>query len=309
MRVAVVGTGRMGSAMARALSRGGAEVTVHNRTPDRCARLAEELGARVAGSPAEAASEADVAITMLADGPAVDAMWRGDDGLVAGARPGTVLVDMSTVPPDTLRGFEAAVRERGAGILDAPVSGSVSLAESGQLTIMAGGRLEDLERSRPALEMLGARVTHVGPLGSGAAMKLAVNALIFALNNGVSEALVLAERSGIDRSVAYDVFADSAAGAPFIGYKRAAFVEPESTPIAFSLELAAKDLRLITDHAARLAVPMAQAETSRAVIEQAARALGAERDFSAVAVHLRALAGEAPGADARLETPSVQQGS
>ena len=171
---------------------------------------------------------------------------------------GGVLVDMSTVPPDTLAPFESAVRERGSGILDAPVSGSTVLAESGQLTIMAGGTADDLERARPALDLVSRGITHVGPLGSGAALKLAVNALIFAINNSLSEALVLAERAGIDRGVAYDVFVGSAAGAPFVGYKRDAFVTPDAIPVAFSIDLALKDLRLIIDLAERLGVPVPQ---------------------------------------------------
>lgn len=291
-RVAVVGTGRMGSAMARALARGGAEVVLFNRTRQRCEALATELGASVAGSAAEAAADADVAITMLADGPAVNATWGGPHGLVAGARSDSVLVDMSTVPPDTLARFEAEVRERGAGILDAPVSGSVALAESGQLTIMAGGTAEDLERARPVLALVAKQVTHVGPLGSGAALKLAVNALIFALANALSEALVLAERAGIDRSLAYEVFASSAAGAPFVGYKRDAYVDPDRAPVAFSLDLAAKDLRLITELAERVGVPMAQARVNQALISEASAHLGADRDFSAVASHLRELTKE-----------------
>jgi 3-hydroxyisobutyrate dehydrogenase-like beta-hydroxyacid dehydrogenase len=288
--VAVIGTGRMGSAMARALARGGASLTLHNRSPERAEALAGELGARVAGTPAEAASASDVAITMLADGDAVRAIWDGAEGLVAGAHEGGVLVDMSTVPPDTLAGFDAAVHERGSGILDAPVSGSTTLAESGQLTVMAGGTAEDLERARPALDLVARQVTHVGPLGSGAALKLAVNALIFAINNSVSEALVLAERAGVDRALAYEVFATSAAGAPYLGYKRAAFIDPDSSPVAFSLDLAAKDLRLITDLADRLGVPMPQARANQALIGEASARLGADHDFSAVATHLRQLA-------------------
>ncbi len=292
MRVAVVGTGRMGSAMARAIARGGAELVLSNRTLDSARTLAGEIGASVAGTPREAAAGADVAITMLADGPAVTATWDGPDGLIAGAGPGSVLVDMSTAPPETLQALEGRVRERGAGVLDAPVSGSVTLAESGQLTIMAGGSAEDLERARPVLDLVSKQVTHVGPLGSGAAMKLAVNALIFALNNSLSEALVLAERSGIDRALAYDVFAASAAGAPFVGYKRSAFVEPDSAAVAFSLGLAAKDLRLITEHAARTGVPMPQAVANQAIVGDASAALGSDRDFSAVAAYLRARAEE-----------------
>jgi 3-hydroxyisobutyrate dehydrogenase-like beta-hydroxyacid dehydrogenase len=288
--VAVIGTGRMGSAMARSLARGGASLTLHNRSLGRAEALAGKLGARVAGTAAEAASVSEISITMLADGDAVHAMWDGPSGLVAGAHDGGVLVDMSTVPPDTLAPFEAEVHERGSGILDAPVSGSTTLAESGQLTIMAGGTAEDLDRARPALDLVARQVTHVGPLGSGAALKLAVNALIFAINNSVSEALVLAERAGVDRALAYEVFATSAAGAPYLGYKRAAFVDPDSSPVAFSLDLAAKDLRLIIDLADRLGVPMPQARANQALIRDASARLGADHDFSAVATHLRQLA-------------------
>ena len=153
-------------------------------------------------------------------------VWTGPEGLLAGASAGSVLVDMSTVPPDVIRGFESAARDRGAGILDAPVSGSVPLAETGKLTIMAGGTAEDLERARPAFEQLATRVVHIGPLGSGASLKLAVNVLIFGLNQALAEALVLAERAGVDRATAYDFFVTSAAGAPYVGYKRDAFVDP-----------------------------------------------------------------------------------
>jgi len=291
--VAVVGTGRMGSAMARAMARGGASLILHNRSPEPARALAAELGARLADSPAEAASAAEVAITMLADGDAVRALWDGPAGLIAGAHEGGVLVDMSTVPPDTLAPFETSVRERGSGILDAPVSGSTTLAQSGQLTIMAGGTAQDLERARPSLDLVARQVTHVGPLGSGAALKLAVNALIFAINNSVSEALVLAERAGIDRGLAYEVFASSAAGAPFVGYKRDAFVEPEGTPVAFSMDLAAKDLRLLMDFAEQLGVPMPQARVNQSIIDEASARLGGDRDASAVAVHLRELTKEA----------------
>jgi 3-hydroxyisobutyrate dehydrogenase-like beta-hydroxyacid dehydrogenase len=172
------------------------------------------------------------------------------------------------------------------------VSGSVALAESGGLTIMAGGEAADLERARPVLDHLAKRIFHVGPLGSGHALKLAVNAVIFSLNNGVSEALVLAERAGIERGLAYDVMASSAAGAPYLGYKRDAFVEPDEAPVAFSLELARKDLDLITDLADRLGVRMAQARTNKALVAEASAHVGAARDFSAVASHLRELTKE-----------------
>ena len=229
--------------MARALRAAGHDLIVWNRTPEAAERLVADLGGTTATRPADVAARAEATVSMLGDGPAVDAVYGGPDGLVAGAPPGTVLIDCSTVPPTTLRAYEAAIRARGAGVLDAPVSGSVALAEAGTLTLMVGGEPADVERARPVLDALGATVFHLGPLGSGAAMKLAVNTVIFGLNEALAEGLVLAEAAGIDRSAAYDVLAASAVGAPFVGYKRAAFLDPETTPVAFALDLAAKDLR------------------------------------------------------------------
>jgi len=288
-RVGVLGTGRMGSAFAKALARDGHEVLLWNRTLDRCYALAGQLGSGVdvAATAAEVAANTDVTLSMVADGAAVASIYQGPDGVLAGAHAGAVLVDLSTVPPSTIRALEPLARERGAGILDAPVSGSVGLAEAGELTLMVGGSTDDLERARRALESLAKRIVHMGPLGSGAAMKLAVNAVIFGLNNAVAEALVLAEKAGIDRALAYDVFATSAVGAPYVGYKRAAFVDPDVTPVAFALELAEKDLRLITGLADEVGTAVPQSDVNLALIQEAAARVGADRDFSTVAVHLR----------------------
>jgi 3-hydroxyisobutyrate dehydrogenase-like beta-hydroxyacid dehydrogenase len=287
LTVAVVGTGRMGSAMAERLANGGFAVVVYNRTPERAAALAERIGATVAETAADAAARADVVITMLADDAAVRASYAGPEGIAAGMHAGSVAVDMSTVLPDTVRAIARDVRATGAGILDAPVSGSVASTLSGQLTIMAGGDAADLDRARPVLDRLAGRVFHLGPLGTGAAMKLAVNTVIFGLNGAVAEALVLAERSGIDRELAYDVLAGSAVGAPFVGYKRAAFLDPDATPVAFSLGLAGKDLGLIRTLADASGTPMPQAATNLEVITAAERRMGDAADFSMVASHLR----------------------
>jgi 3-hydroxyisobutyrate dehydrogenase-like beta-hydroxyacid dehydrogenase len=285
--VAVLGAGRMGSAMAERLAGQGIAVVVYNRSPDRAHELAERIGARVADTPAEAASGAAVVISMVADDVAVRALYDGPDGVPAGIGPDAVAVDMSTVLPDTIRAIAPAVQARGAGVLDAPVSGSVGGALNGELTIMAGGDAADLERARPVLDRLAKRVFHMGELGSGAVMKLAVNTLIYGLNGAVAEGLVLAERNGIDRSLAYDVLAASAAGAPFVGYKRAAFVEPEATPVAFSLALAEKDLRLIAELAAASGTPVPQAATNLESIRAAERSVGEDADFARLASHLR----------------------
>ncbi len=285
--VAVLGTGRMGSAMAERLAGQGVTVVLYNRSPDRAIALAERIGATVAATPAEAAAGADVVISMVADDTAVRDLYDGPDGVTVGIRAGAIAVEMSTVLPDTIRAVAPAVRSHGAGVLDAPVSGSVASTLAGELTIMVGGEVDDLERARPILDRLARRVFHLGPLGSGAAMKLAVNTLIFGLNQCVAEGLVLAERNGIDRALAYDVLAASAAGAPMLGYKRANFVEPETTPVAFSLALADKDLRLIAQLAGASGTAMPQAAINLRVIQDAERSMGEDTDFSMVASHLR----------------------
>ena len=285
--VAVLGTGRMGGSMAEALAGAGFQLVLYNRTQKRAEALAAELGATVAATAAEAAAQADVCISSVADGPAVAELYVGPTGVIEGLSPGSVVADMSTVLPVTILSLEAAIRARGAGVLDAPVSGSVTLARAGQLTIMAGGTAEDLERARPVLEAVASHVFHVGPLGSGAAMKLAVNAVVFGLNQALSEALVLAEAAGIERSVAYDVLAASAIGAPYVGYKRSAFMDPDKTPPAFSLALAEKDLRLIGELAEthRAAIPQARANLE--FLREAESSHGPDADISAVASHLR----------------------
>jgi 3-hydroxyisobutyrate dehydrogenase-like beta-hydroxyacid dehydrogenase len=194
---------------------------------------------------------------------------------------------MSTVGPAASRALAAKVRDKGADMLDAPVSGSVTLAESGQLTLMVGGESQDLERARPALEAVGSRIFHLGPLGSGATVKLAVNAIVFGLANSIAEALVLAESAGVDRTTAYDVFAASTFRSPFVDYKRAAFVDPEATPVAFSIGLARKDLRLILELARRVDARMPQADVNLAILGEAADAVGDDRDFAEVAEYLR----------------------
>jgi 3-hydroxyisobutyrate dehydrogenase-like beta-hydroxyacid dehydrogenase len=287
LTAAVLGTGRMGSAMAERLAGQGVTVVVYNRTPERATALAGRIGATAAATPAGAVANANVVISMVADDAAVRELYDGPDGVAAAIPAGAVAVDMSTVLPDTIRAVAPAVQARGAGVLDAPVSGSVSSTLAGELTLMVGGDAADLERARPVLERLGRRIFHLGPLGAGAAMKLAVNTIIFGLSGAVAEALVLAERNGIDRALAYDVIAASAVGAPFVGYKRAAFVEPEATPVAFSLALAEKDLRLIRQLADASGSAMPQAATNLDVIRAAEGSEGNDADFSRVASHLR----------------------
>jgi 3-hydroxyisobutyrate dehydrogenase-like beta-hydroxyacid dehydrogenase len=285
--VAVLGTGRMGGAMAGTLRRAGFPVRVWNRTMARAQEVAEPIGAEVADSPRLAVSGADVVVSSLADDAAVMAAYTGPGGAVESLGEGQVALEMSTIAPHTVTRLGPQVERTGAALLDAPVSGSVSVVEQGALTIMVGGDAQAQARAQPVLDALGDRVVHMGPLGTGATTKLAVNALIHAIDVGLSEALVLAEKAGVERSAAYEVFASGAAAAPFVLYKREAFEHPEETPPAFLMDLMAKDLDLILELADEVGAPMDQARQNRETVGEALEAGFSGRDLSAVAEFLR----------------------
>jgi 3-hydroxyisobutyrate dehydrogenase-like beta-hydroxyacid dehydrogenase len=287
-RVAVIGTGRMGGAMAGRVAAAGHTLTVWNRSRDKAEAVATQFkGVSVADSAREAAAAADVVIVSLADDAAVRAAYRGDEGLVAGLRPGAAVADTSTVAPETIRGLEDDVLAAGAALIDTPVSGSVSSVEGGTILVMAGGGADAVEKARPALESFAQRIILLGPLGSGSTMKLAVNAMVFGLNQTLAEALVLAEKAGVERALAYEVIANSAVAAPFVNYKRAAFEHPESAPVAFALDLVAKDLDLAAALARGVGAPVPQLETNRRVVGDAIAAGMGDADLSALARHLR----------------------
>ncbi|MGH2663555.1 MAG: NAD(P)-dependent oxidoreductase [Actinomycetota bacterium] len=285
--MALVGAGRMGGGMARRVAGAKIDLVLFNRTRATAEALGRELGARVAGTAREAASAADVVVSSLADDTAVKASYEGPDGLAAGLRTGTVVLESSTIDPATVAEMAALVEERGASLLDTPVSGSVPLLERGELMVMAGGDPEVLERARPVLETWASRIIHVGKTGAGATMKLAVNAVVHGLNQALAEGLVLAERAGVERTTAYEVFASSAAAAPFVLYKRPAYERPDEAPVAFSLDLSAKDFDLILALAERVGVPMDQAAVNREVARGAIAAGMGQRDLSAIAEFLR----------------------
>jgi 3-hydroxyisobutyrate dehydrogenase/2-hydroxy-3-oxopropionate reductase len=283
MRVAVVGTGRMGTAMVGRLVAAGHDVTVHNRTRSRAETIAAVHGLPVAPTPREASAGAEVVLVSLADDEALRAAYLGPDGIVAGLGPGSVVAETSTVDPETVRALGAEVTAAGAALVDTPVSGSVSVVEAGEILVMAGGDESAVERARPALEAFARRVVLLGRLGAGATMKLAVNSLVHALNVALAEALVLAENAGVERSAAYEVFASGATAAPFVLYKRQAYEHPEDAPIAFALDLVAKDLDLAATMAARVGAEVPQLATNRAVVQRALDAGLGQADMSAVA--------------------------
>lgn len=286
-RVAVLGMGRMGAALAGTIRRAGFPVAVWNRTRATADAVAEKVGADRSATIADAVRSADIVLTCLAGDAAVRAVYTGSGGLAETVPAGAVVLEMSTIAPQTVKEIAPAIEGRGASILDAPMSGSVAFAESGELTVMVGGAADALERAMPKLDAVARRTFHVGDLGAGATMKLAVNSLLHGLNVALSEALVLVERAGIDRAAAYDVFAGGAVAAPFVLYKRAAYLHPGDTPVAFGLDLVAKDLDLILQLAGQVGATMAQATVNRRVVESALRAGMGDRDLSVIAEFLR----------------------
>jgi 3-hydroxyisobutyrate dehydrogenase-like beta-hydroxyacid dehydrogenase len=292
MTVAVIGAGRMGGAMVATLRRAGLPVRVWNRTAAMAHNVAERTGASEAATVIEALSGADIVISSLADDAAVLGTYGDPAGVAAGVDDGQIVLEMSTIAPRTVREIATSIEARGATLLDAPVSGSVSTVEKGELTVMVGGSSSALDRARPVLDVLATNIFHVGSLGAGATMKLAVNSLIHAIDVGLSEALVLAEKAGVDRRAAYDIFASGAAAAPFVLYKREAFEHPGQIAPAFLMELMAKDLDLILDLARQVGARMDQAAQNRKTVGDALAAGYEGRDLSAVAEYLRSVSGE-----------------
>ena len=280
--LAFCGLGVMGLPMATRLAAAGHQVRVWNRTPGRDAGAVAN-GAVAAATPAEAARDADAAITMLAGPESLDEVVFGPEGLAATLRPGAALIDMSTVGPDAIQ----ALNERLAGrvaVLDAPVTGSAPHAAAGTLRIMVGATAEEFARWREVLTPLGEPV-HVGPPGTGAAVKLVVNSATAALTSLLAEALALADRLGVDERAALDALAASPMG--IIVERTREKIETGSYPPAFKLALAAKDLGLAVGLAADRGLELRLAQAARSRLQAADRDGLGELDFSAVVAHLR----------------------
>lgn len=285
--VAFLGLGRMGGPMAANIARAGHDLTVWNRSPAAAAAFAAEHRAVVASCPADAVAGADVVFTMLADDRALLDTYDGAGGVLIGLQAGAIAVDTSTVSPVTVADIAQRVADRGAAFLDAPVSGSVAAATAATLTILVGGEPRALDLARPVLSAMGTAILYIGRSGAGATMKLAVNSVVHSLNGAVAEALVLAERAGIDRTTAYTVFLNSAIAAPFVQYRQGLYERPQDAEVAFKLSLAAKDLRLALELAERVGAELPQADRNYAVLQRAIVAGMGDRDESAVAVYLR----------------------
>jgi 3-hydroxyisobutyrate dehydrogenase-like beta-hydroxyacid dehydrogenase len=292
MRVGFWGIGRMGVHMATHIHNAGFDLVVGNRTPERCAPL-ERLGAHVeASSPAALARGADVVVTALADCEAAIEVYLGPEGILAGIGEGAVVMDMSTVGPSCWKRIAAAAHEHGATPLDAPVSGSIPAAESASLTVMVGGDREAFERVRPLLASMSRQQFFLGAEGSAAAMKLAVNNVIGATNLALSEALVLAERSGIAREDAYEVLLNSAITSPFMQYKQDAFLDPDGAEAFFTTRLLQKDIRLALELGREVTVPLFGAGAVHEAFNLAIGLGNGDQDVNRMADALRDVSGD-----------------
>jgi 3-hydroxyisobutyrate dehydrogenase len=297
LKVGFYGMGRMGVPMAANLVKAGFPVAVANRTPSRCAPLVD-MGCATVETAAELAQQVDVVITMVSDGQAAREVYLGSNGLLAGAHSGLSLIDMSTLGPEIWRELAAACTERNLPALDAPVSGSIPAAEAATLIAMVGGDALVFARLRTVLAAMTREQFHLGPSGSGAVMKLAINSIIASTNLALSEALVVAERSGIDREAAYAVLRNSAIASPFMQYKESAFLDPASADQYFTVALLQKDVELALALGRDLGVPLLSAAAAREGLTLA-RAFGwGDDDVNRVADALRALVPEGVGAQA-----------
>ncbi|HVL07107.1 MAG TPA: NAD(P)-dependent oxidoreductase [Acidimicrobiales bacterium] len=275
--VAFFGLGRMGVPMAARLLDAGHDLRVWNRTPGRAGSLVD-AGAVEAGSPAEAAAGAEVVVTMLADPAAVQEVVAAAD-----VHAGTTLVEMSTVGPEAVRSLAAGVPE-GVDVLDAPVLGSIPQATEGTLKIFVGGDAGVFERRRPMLEAMGTP-RHLGPLGAGAAMKLVANSTLGALMTGLAEALALADCLGLDQAAVLDILSESPIGTTAKGKRER--IESGVYEPNFTLRLAAKDMRLVTDAAEAAGVELRVAPAARSWLERADEHGLGDLDYSAVIADVR----------------------
>jgi len=287
--VAFLGLGTMGGSMAANLARAGFAVTGWNRTPGRAPELAD-LGVTTANTPAEAATNAEIVVICVSDTPDVESVLFGPDGVVEGAKPGTLIVDCSTIAPSGSWDFAARLRERDLRMVDAPVSGGSEGARNATLTIFVGGDERDVEHARPVLEALGRTITHVGPIGAGQAVKAVNQVIIAGTYLGVAEGIVLAIKAGLDVEQVVAALGGGAAQSWVLANRGGRMIDNEY-PLGFKLALHRKDLAIALELAAQLGAALPVSALA-AQLESGLIARGhGDDDMSALARAIRGLSG------------------
>ena len=284
-RIAFLGLGIMGAGMARRLLANGYPLTVFNRNVEKSKPFSAE-GAFVASSPRAAALQSDVIISMVADDNAAHAMWVGENGALAAARPGAVCIECSTVTMNWVRELSAAAIARGGKFLDAPVTGSKTHAASGELTFLVGGDSPTLETVRPVLSAMSKAVIHLGPTGSGAMVKLINNFVCGVQVASLAEAMAMIERSGLDRARALEVLTNGAPGSPLVKAVSTRMTMPDFTP-NFLLRLMAKDLGYAIQEGGKFSLEMKTATAALELFQLGIAAGQGDKDIAAVVKQFR----------------------
>ncbi|HEY5234524.1 MAG TPA: NAD(P)-dependent oxidoreductase [Verrucomicrobiae bacterium] len=279
-RIAFLGLGIMGGGMVRRLLANGFPLTVYNRNPEKSKLFADE-GAGVAHSPREAAAQAEVIISMVADDIASRSLWLGEDGALAAAKAGTICIESSTVTPDWVRELAGAAQKQNCELLDAPVTDSKIHAANGELNFLVGGNPAPIEKVRPIFSAMGRTILPMGPTGSGALIKLINNFVCGVQVAVLAEALAMIERGGLDRAKALEVLANGAPGSPLVKTISARMTKPDFTP-NFPLRLLAKDLGYAIREGGKLSVELLTVTAALKIFQQAMAAGYGEKDLAAV---------------------------
>jgi 3-hydroxyisobutyrate dehydrogenase len=288
-KVAFLGLGTMGAAMAANLARAGFSVTAWNRTPDRAPELAD-LGVDMARSPAEAVADTPIVVICVSDTPDVESVLFGEDGVASAARADTLIIDCSTIAPSGSWDFAARLREQGLRMVDAPVSGGSEGAKNATLTIFVGGDEEDVEHARPVLNALGRTITHVGPIGAGQAVK-AVNQVILAgAYLGVAEGIVLAIKAGLDVEQVVGALSGGAAQSWVLTNRSGRMIDNDY-PLGFKVALHRKDLAIALDLAAQLGATLPVSALAAQLENGLITGGHGDDDMSALARSIRGLSG------------------
>lgn len=289
-RIGFLGLGIMGSRMAANLARAGFKLNVWTHTPGKAQSWAEEHGTGWGSTPAEVAGTSDIVISMVVDGEQVAGVLLGEHGVSAGANPGLLCADMSTIGPTHARQIAAGLAEHGVAMIDAPVTGSSPRAEDGTITIMCGGAAEDFQRCKPAFEAMGKLIVHVGELGQGQMLKLINNSLGAANAAAVAEALLLADATGVDLDALVEVVSAGSGASMQLEAKSTPMRQHDYTPL-FKAEHMLKDVLLCLGEAQSAGVPFpAAAHAGDLLTATIARGLG-QRDYAALIEAAEGLAG------------------
>ena len=291
-RIGFVGLGTMGSAMAANLLRAGAHVTVWNRTPARASTVVE-MGAQTASSPADVAARSDVTVICVSDTPDVESVLFGLDGIACGAPSGSLVIDCSTISPDSTRDFGRRLAERGVGMVDAPVSGGSEGARLGTLTMFVGGGEGDVARAQPVLEAMGRTITHLGPLGSGQAAKAVNQVIISGAYLGVAEGIVLGMKAGLDPHRLVEALSGGAAQGWVLANRSGRMIDDEY-PLGFRLGLHRKDLGIALEMAGQTGVMLPVAMLAAALEDRLLSTGHGDEDMSVLARAIRDLSEPVP---------------